>query len=82
MHIDRRNPMVAVRGIIINALVRIAAGRINRNFIAVFPDLARAARLSYRAENVEKAVYAFLFTIAGNGIKTEKSRPDKARLRR
>ena len=68
MHIDRGDTAVIICRVIIHALVRVEAGGIYRYLIFPLRDLAAAAHLFDRAEDMEELTYAFLFRAAGERI--------------
>ena len=68
VHIDRRNPAVVIRCVVINSLACVAAGGVNRDFVFAVGNLTAAPLLFDRAENMEKLTDAFLFGVARDGI--------------
>ena len=73
MHIYRRNAVIFIARVIINTFICVTARGINGNFIAVLSHPARAARLSHRTENMEKLIYARLFSVFRNAVQPEKA---------
>lgn len=80
VHMDRRDLVIVIGGVVIDALICIAAGGVNGNLILSVFDFAAATLLIHCAENVEKLADAFRFRIAGNRICPDKSGTHKARL--
>ena len=82
MHIHSGDLAVFIGGVVINAFVGIAAAGVQGNLVLTVVQLAAAALLLYRAENMEKLAHAFCFAFPGAGVGAHESRPYKPRLRR
>ena len=54
VHVNRRNLMIVISGVIVDALARIVADRVNGFFILTIFHLAAPILLFHRTENVEK----------------------------
>ena len=54
VHMDRRDLVIVIGGVVIDALICIAAGGVNGNLILSVFDFAAATLLIHCAENVEK----------------------------
>ena len=59
MHIHSGDLAVFIGGVVINAFVGIAAAGVQGNLVLTVVQLAAAALLLYRAENMEKVVSLF-----------------------
>ena len=54
VHVDLSNPAVVVGLVIIDALVLVAAGRVDRDFVLIPAQVAEAPLLLDRAQNVKE----------------------------
>ena len=59
---------VIIGRVVLNAPVRVAAAGIQRDLILAVIQLAAAALLLYRAEDVEELADAFKFGVAGSRV--------------
>ena len=66
VHIDCINAAAVVGCVVVYASVCVPAGGVYRDLIFAFSDLAAAALLIDRAENMEELVYALLFRVSGD----------------
>lgn len=72
--------MIFIGGIVVDALVGIAAGSVNGDLVLSVFHFAAAAWLVNGSENMEKLADAFRFRTAGNGIRPHESCSYKAGL--
>ena len=72
MHVNRRDLMIVISRIIVNAPVRIAAGRIERDLIFAVVQFAAASLLIHRIQDVEKLADALALSASGEGIALDK----------
>lgn len=79
MHIDCGDAAVVISRVIIHALVRVEAGGIYRYLIFSLRDLAAAAHLFDRAEDMEELTDALLFRAAGERIELCECGSDESR---
>ena len=79
MHIDRGDTAVVISRVIIHALVRVEAGGIYRYLIFSLRDLAAAAHLFDRAEDMEELTDALLFRASGERIELCECGSDESR---
>lgn len=79
MHIDCGNAAVVVSRVIIHALVRVEAGGVYSYLIFPLRDLAAAAHLFDRAEDMEELTDALLFRASGERIELCECGSDESR---
>ena len=82
VHINSRDLMIVVSGIIVNSLVRVAAACVKSYLVFAAAHIAAAALLVNGIQYVEKLTHAFLFGLTRNGVHLHKRHPYKSRLRR
>ena len=82
MHVHCGNPAVFVRRIVIDSLVCVTAGSVNRYFVFILPHMAAAPLLFHTAQDVEKLAHALCFRSPGHGVQLRKRSPDKTGLGR
>ena len=81
MHIDRGDTAVIICRVIIHALVRVEAGGIYRYLIFALRDLAAAAHLLDRAEDMEELTDALRLAASGERIELGERGSDESRHR-
>ena len=80
VHIHGGNLVVAVGGVVVNALVGVAAAGVKGDFVLAAVQLTAAALLLDRMQNVEKLPDALGLTVTGFGVHPHKGGADKAGL--
>ena len=73
--------MVLVGRVVVDALLRVAAGGVKRDLVFALADVAAAALLIDRAEDVEELADALHLRIAGNRVHLRERHAHEARLR-
>ena len=73
--------MVLVGRVVVDALLRVATGGVERDLVLALADVAAAALLIDRAEDVEELADALHLRIAGNRVHLRVGHAHKARLR-
>lgn len=68
---------VLVGGVIVNALVCVAAGGINCDLILTVPHVNTPPLLGDGAENVKELADAFALALTGDGVELRKGAPHK-----
>ena len=71
---------VFVGGVVVDTLIPIAAGGVQRSLILSLSYFTTSPYLLHRPQNVKKLTDAFPFPICGSGIFLYKSRPDEPGL--
>ena len=81
MHIDCGNAAVVISRVIIHALVRVEAGGVYGYLVFVLRNLAAAAHLLDRAEDMEELTDALRLAASGERIELGERGSDESRHR-
>ena len=82
VHVDRGDLAVVVGGVVVDALVCVAAGGVEGDLILAVFEEAAASLLFHGSEDVEKLADAFLLRVPGAGVHFRESGPDETGLGR
>ena len=81
-HVNCGDLMIFVSGVVVDALVCVAAGGVEGDLILAVFEEAAASLLFHGSEDVEKLADAFLLRVPGAGVHFRESDPDETGLGR